>query len=206
MRIEVIPRSFPGAAELARRAVEAAIHVDLDASVGHIGLVLDAPEFEGSGFWQREEDGHGVAGPVLYGAPQDLLVPSPLGEPIRALDPSGLATLETTALDRLRVDRWLHRNFLQLDDLVRTRVRPAEITATDSEALQACWDVWTDGRLRQWQHPGLSQAERRRIFYRVFARRGVLTPRHWEIFHDLWEGRLTGQEGLQAALDGLPTP
>jgi len=204
MRVEVVPSRFPGVAQIARHVRDAAAHVGLEDDLESIGLVLDAPEFEGSGFWQLETSKEAVARAVLYGSPEDLLVADRRRS--GSSDPELLAGLDDAALDVLRLDRWLHRNLLQLDDLRRRRVRPEEIDSKDGEGLQACWDVWTDGRLRAWQHPGLSQAERRRLFYRVFAARAVLVPKHWQVFHELWEGGLAEHEGLLQAIRRLPTP
>ena len=72
------------------------------------------------------------------------------------------------------------------------------------EAYQVCWDVWTDGRLRAERLPGVSLAERRREFFRRFAGGGLLLPRHWKTFHDLWDGQLPGHRGLLEATRRLP--
>jgi hypothetical protein len=183
---------------IAARANLARVHVGLSERVVRLGFVLDAPELEGSGFWLCESSAGGVTA-TLYGAMADLLPEqSPFARHHRAL------VAARPELDLLRVDRWMHRNLLQLDDLLRRRVEPDLIDAADAPALQVCWDVWTDGRLRAWQHPGLSLAERRALFLRTFARGTPLLPRHWEIFHALWEGRLNGHAGLTEAIRGLP--
>jgi hypothetical protein len=183
---------------IAARANLARVHVGLSDRVTRLEFVLDAPELEGSGFWQVEATGTGLTA-SLYGAPSDLLPEqSAWARHHRAVTPT------VVELDLLRVDRWLHRNILQLDDLLERRVDPARVPDGRSTAFQACWDVWTDGRLRAWQHPGLSLAERRALFLRTFSRGTPLLPRHWAVFHELWEGSLSGHDGLVEAIGALP--
>ena len=93
---------------------------------------------------------------------------------------------------------------LQLEDILLGRIDPAAIPPRRSAAFQICWDVWTDGRLKLRALPGISLPERRRVFFRAFAAGGMLLPRHWEVFHQLWEDRLAGQEGILEALRRLP--
>jgi hypothetical protein len=198
MKFEVIFDDHDFAAQIARRANLARVHVGLNDRVRALRFVLDAPELEGSGFWQCEDGADGLVA-TLYGAPADLLSEqSPYTRHHRSV---ASATID---LDLLRVDRWLHRNLLQLDDLLCGRVDPARTPEGQSAAMQSCWDVWTDGRLRAWQHPGLSLAERRAAFIRTFSRSTPLLPRHWAVFHRLWEGSLNGHDGLVRAVDSLP--
>lgn len=183
---------------VATRANLARVHVGLSDRVTRLELVLDAPELEGSGFWQVEPNEAGLTA-CLYGAPTDLLPEqSAYARHHRSVGPA------VVELDLLRVDRWLHRNLLQLDDLLNGRVDPDGVPDGLSNAFQTCWDVWTDGRLRAWQHPGLSLAERRALFLRTFARGTPLLPKHWEVFHALWDGNLQGHEGLVEAARALP--
>ena len=206
LSVEVYPEPLPGSDQYADHARRAAQNVGLVERVEHLTLALDAPEFEGSGYWQIESEPAGPIRATLYGSPADVLA---LDSRVRMfevarLDAETIARTPGVVFDPLRLDRWLHRNLLQLDDILQGRVRSREVQRGDSVGMQACWDVWTDGRLRLWQHPGLSQAERRRIFYRVFADRGLLLPRHWTVFHELWEGHLRDHEGLVAAVARLP--
>lgn len=206
MQIEVFPQELPGSEHYAEHARRAAQNVGLVDRVAQLTLALDAPEFDGSGFWQIEDAGHGAIGATLYGSPADVLA---LDSRVRVfeiarLDAATIARTPGVSFDPLRLDRWLHRNLLQLDDILRDRVCAAKIRRDDAPGMQACWDVWTDGRLRTWQHPGLSQAERRRAFYRIFAHRGMLMPKHWAVFHELWDGHLNGHEGLTEAVGRLP--
>jgi hypothetical protein len=205
MEIAVVPVGFPASDDIRQRTRAAVRNVQLDRSVARLELCFDAPEFEGSGYWtvERQEDGSLHA--TLYGSPLDVLEPPPRGlDPRIDLDLPQLLLREGVRIDPLRLDRWLHRNLLQLDDLIQGRVRPDQVPAERSAGLQAVWDVWTDGRLRLWQHPGMSQAERRRLFFRTFAAHGLLLPRHWATFHDLWECRVENQSGLLASLERLP--
>jgi hypothetical protein len=112
--------------------------------------------------------------------------------------------LPADRVDSLRVDRWLHRNLLQLEDILSGRIQPAALPPGRAGAFQACWDVWTDGRLKQRALPGISLAERRRAFFRSFATGGLLLPRHWEVFHRLWEDRVRDQADLLEAVRILP--
>lgn len=198
MQFEVVFEDEESSGQIAARANLARVHVGLADRVSELCFVLDAPELEGSGFWQSETTPGGLRA-TLYGAPADLLPEqSPYTRHHRSV------SVATKAIDLLRVDRWLHRNLLQLDDLLCARVEPDRVTAKDAAALQACWDVWTDGRLRQWQHPGLSLAERRANFLRIFSRGAPLLPRHWKVFHAMWEGQLHDHDGLVEAVASLP--
>jgi len=201
--VTVGPPEFPAARRLAELTLEAASHIQLDPSARRLEVFFDAPEFADMGFWTIERAGPGAWSATLYGSPSDVLDPQFVSSGL-VLDPKELSRLDDAALDRLRADRWLHRNLLQLDDLIRGRMQPTEVPREVSWALQSVWDVWTDGRLRRQQLPGLTQAERRRIFFRVFARRGVLLPRHWQIFHELWNGDFVDQLGLLDSLRELP--
>jgi hypothetical protein len=203
--VEVLPGDLPGAASLPQLADEAAHHVGVRDKLERLTLVLDAPEFEGVGFWTVETGPQTRVDATLYGSPRDLLVldQPEFGERV-SIDLSVVGNGARHSLDRMRADRWLHRNLLQLEDVLSGLVDPETLPSKMSRAFQNCWDVWTDGRLRLWQRPGLSQAERRRVFYRTFARGGLLLPRHWEVFRDLWEGRAEGQADLLAAAGRLP--
>ena len=199
MEFEVVFDDHDFAQQIAARANLARVHVGLDERVRKLRFVLDAPELAGSGFWQSETGADGLEA-TLYGAPADLLrEQSPYSRHHQSVLPVA------SELDLLRADRWLHRNLLQLGDLLGGRVDPARIPEGKAAALQSCWDVWTDGRLRAWQHPGLSLAERRAAFLRTFSRSTPLLPRHWAIFHGLWEGSLSGHDGLVHAIRSLPT-
>ncbi len=204
MRVIIVPEGFPGTREMSAVASIAARNISLHPEVASLELVFDAPEFQGSGFWTILRATDGIEA-TLYGSPLDVLTPRKVGDdPGIDLDLQRVVLEADSRLDRLQFDRWIHRNLLQLDDLVRGRVRPQEIPSNRSEGLQAVWDVWTDGRLRNWQHPGLSQAERRSVFYRTFAAHGMLLPRHWETFHRLWKGDFGEQTGLLRSLEQLP--
>lgn len=203
--IRIEPTDFPGLAQIEVAARSAIDHFELQSRLIELRLVIDAPEFEGDGFWSLERDGVEGIHATLYGSPRDLLRPGDWREdPRRLLDVSQLAALGADRLDRLRLDRWLHRNLLQLDDLLSGRVDPRRVSSESSAGLQAVWDVWTDGRLRARQQPGYTQAERRRLFFRTFAQRGLLLPRHWEIYHRLWDGKYGDQDALLLALESLP--
>ncbi len=205
IQVEVLPDDLPGASVLPHLADEAAGHVGVRESLQHLTLVLDAPEFEGVGYWTVESGARPRVDATLYGSPRDLLVLSnpDFGERV-SIDLAEVGSGRRHTLDRMRADRWLHRNLLQLQDVLSGTVDPDRLPSVSTCAFQNCWDVWTDGRLRQWQRPGLSLAERRRAFYRAFARGGMLLPRHWDVFRDLWEGRMGSQEEILSAAMRLP--
>ena len=206
MQVEVFPMELPGSDRYPEHARRAAAHVGLGDRVARLVLALDAPEFVGDGFWQLEADDDGRVHATLYGSPSDVLRLDSrvLGLELARLDAETLRDMPGVRFEPLQLDRWLHRNLLQLDDLIEGRVRPGDVDRKQSSALQACWNVWTDGRLRAWQQPGMSQGERRSVFYRTFAPSGTLLPRHWQVFHDLWEGNLADHDGLVAAVERLP--
>jgi hypothetical protein len=205
VRIRLEPAGFPGTDLVIEAANLAAANLGMDARLRELEIVFDAPEFSGSSFFmvQNLPQEAGFKAQV-YGSPEDVLARGAVGGDPDALSPARLRELDPDAVDRMRLDRWLHRNLLQLDDLLSGRVDPTGIPAGKSLPLQSLWDVWTDGRLRERQMPGLTQAERRSIFFRVFARHGLLLPRHWRLFHELWEGKHANQAGLLRALEGLP--
>ena len=205
MDLRVEPVDFPAVPLLRHAALTAVAHLGLQQRLECLELVLDAPEFEASAFWSIEVEGDGPVHAALYGSPRDVLRPGAWNEdPGLTLDLTRLASLGEERVDRMRVDRWLHRNLLQLDDLLSGRMLPAAVPPRRAAGLQAVWDVWTDGRLRALQFPGFTQAERRRIFFRVFAQHGLLLPRHWDVFHRLWNDEFADQQGLLNALDALP--
>jgi len=207
MRTELVPGGFPAREEILAEAHTAARRLRLHERLSKLTLVLDAPEFEGGGFWSVELEPDGGVLAILYGSPLDVLHPAPRGGDRQlGLDEDRLSEVPAERVDRLRADRWIYRNLLQLDDLLSRRVDPEKISRSRSTAFQTCWDVWTDGRLKGRSMPGISQAERRGVFFRTFAAGGLLLPRHWAIFHDLWEGRLADQTGLMQALAELPPP
>ncbi len=204
MRARLVPRNFPRGGEIEEAALDAAVHLGLTEQVARLQLVLDAPEFEEGGYWLIETGREGVEA-TLYSSPRDVLTPpSHRDRPDLGLDEDQLDQLDPRQVDLLRLDRWLHRNLLQLGDILHRRIDPGGIPRDACAAFQICWDVWTDGRLKQRALPGISLAERRRHFFRRFASVGMLLPQHWRVFHALWEGRLAGQEGLLEAVRGLP--
>jgi hypothetical protein len=204
MYVEVIPESFPRAIALQEIGLAAATNLGMPTKLSTLRLVLDAPEFEDAGYWQIE-DPHGSPCAILYASIVDLLTPrSREDSRKRDLDEERLGELTEERFDRLGIDRWIHRNLLQLDDLLEARIDPRKLTRAETAAFQACWEVWTDGRLKRMSLPGTSLAERRRVFFRVFARGGLLLPHHWRVFHQLWDGGLQGHAGLTEAVRRLP--
>ncbi len=206
MQIEWIPEAFPRRDDLMQVAAIAARQIGLDEELHGLRLVLDAPEFEEGGYWELEERDDG-SWAILYASPRDVLAPLGYGEFVEpGLDEDRLHEVPPERVELLRADRWIHRNLLQLEDILKTRIEPGAIPAGTSAAFQLCWDVWTDGRLKLRALPGISLPERRRVFFRAFAAGGMLLPRHWEVFHQLWEDRLAGQEGILEAMRRLPAP
>lgn len=206
MRIEWVPEGFPRREELMELAGHAARELGLGEQISGLRMVLDAPEFEEGGFWEIDPREDGRWG-VLYASPRDVLAPPGYGVDVEiGLDEERLAELPRERVELLRADRWIHRNLLQLEDILQGRIDPGAIPKGESAAFQVCWDVWTDGRLKLRALPGISLPERRRVFFRAFAAGGMLLPRHWEVFHQLWEDRLGAQEGILSAVKRLPFP
>ncbi len=204
MRTEVIPEQFPQRVLLEESARLAAANLEMSSRLSVLRLVLDAPEFELGGYWQVESERDGLHA-IIYASILDLLTPRSATESrVRDLDEELLQELGVERIDRLRIDRWLHRNLLQLDDLLCKRIQPSTLSRADAAAFQACWEVWTDGRLKALSLPGISLAERRRVFFRTFAGRGLLLPRHWKVFHGLWDGDFQDHRGLIEASRRLP--
>ncbi len=114
------------------------------------------------------------------------------------------ATVEAPPFAPVRGERFLHHHFLAVADMLVSRIDPARVPPVRAEAFQEVWDVTIDGRLRRHHLPGLPVAERRRRFARLFGPAGVLLPRHWELFHELWECDDPTQDGLLACADRLP--
>lgn len=111
-------------------------------------------------------------------APHDAwtLRPIPRTEP--AWDPAAFAPV--------KAQRLLHHQLLWARDLCDGSLDPTAVPASLAEAFQEAWSVGVDGRLRRAGTPGIGEGERRSRFLRVFAPAGVITPAHWQIFHELW--------------------
>ncbi len=87
-----------------------------------------------------------------------------------------------------KAQRLLHHEFLWARDLCDGTLDPAAVPASLAEAFQEAWAATVDSRLRRAGLPGLGEGERRIRFLRLFATGGVVTPAHWQVFHDLWSG------------------
>lgn len=114
--------------------------------------------------------------------------------------------LDAADLSQRKAERFLFHQILMVRDLCDKTVDPASIPPDLSEAFQEAWSVTVDGRLKRSMLPGYSQAERRRRFFRVFSRGGILLPQHWQVFHTLWEWDRLDQQSLQGLLERLPRP
>jgi hypothetical protein len=105
----------------------------------------------------------------------------------------------------LNAQRTLYQQLLFVRDLLEGRVQPDSLAPESCEAFQEAWLVTIDGRLRRAGLPHLSAAQRRLRFLHVFAFGAVLTPCHWKIFNQLWEGELPDQTSVVAKIHRLPT-
>jgi len=100
--------------------------------------------------------------------------------------------------------RFLYQQLLLVRDILDGLLVPGTLPPSLAEAFQEAWLTTIDGRLERAGLPHLSAPERRLRFLHRFAPAGVLTPSHWGIFHDLWDGKLTDQAAVLAKVRLLP--
>lgn len=118
--------------------------------------------------------------------------------------PDALPALSNDDFSLLNTQRALYQQLLLVRDLIDGRLRPDLLPPKVSEAFQEAWLVTIDGRLQRAGLPHLSAARRRLRFLHVFSSGAVLTPSHWMIFNQLWEGELLDQDSLMARFHLLP--
>lgn len=103
-----------------------------------------------------------------------------------------------------KAQRTVYQQLLLVRDLLAGSLQPQAVDPQASEAFQEAWLVTVDGRLQRAGLPHHSAAERRLRFVRVFAPAGVLTPRHWTIFNQLWDDDYPVQATVLARIRALP--
>ena len=219
MRIDVLPDSFPFASRLRDVAEQAAERLGLEAWLDRVTVVVDDIAHDervwvGPDAAAADEDGRGRAmriwchaghfirdrGAALAILPGDF--PWEIRDPFAAAEGSDESL--PPAFVPAKAERFVYHQFLMLRDLRDGTLAPAEVPAGMSWSFLECWAVVIDGRLRRDGLPGYPVADRRRRFYRTFARGGLVLPQHWQIFRELWDEEDWTQERLLAALASLP--
>ncbi len=209
--MEVLIRAddFRFADELRALAVAAAARLGLDAVAKRLELVVDDVACDERVWFGRVPGSDGAV--RIYCHPDQFLkdhgaafvsLPEQLPWELPPLDPDVEAT--EPAFAQAKAERFLYHQFLQLRDMAEGMVAPGEVPPDLAEAFQEVWAVTVDGRLRRHGLPGAPIAERRRRFFRVFSRGGLLLPQHWQIFRELWDGDEWDVRGLAAAARELP--
>jgi hypothetical protein len=195
--LRVEPAEWAHAAAVATLAREAAARHGLADLLNELTLVMDdiAP---GERPWLRR------AGPgslEIYGHPGHFLAEggaAPGGDranlPWELRAPAGPPAAAPFAA--ARGERFLHHHFLAAVDVLVRRIAPSRVPPALAEAFQEVWDVTIDGRLQRRDLPGVPVADHRQRFALIFGAAGVLLPRHWERFHELWSWDDPTQEGL----------
>ncbi len=211
METRVIPADWPLASLMLPHVAEAAGRLGLDGRLAAIVLVADAIATDDRS-WLRFDGDAGARRLTIWFHPDQVVNDRPgrgrarpesqawdLG-PLPAESPPAAAAEYSLA----NAMRFLYQQFLLARDLLDGALAPANVPPSLVEAFQEAWLTTIDGRLNREGLPHLSAAERRLSFLRLFARAGVLTPSHWAIFNDLWEGRLADQSAVLAKVRLLP--
>jgi hypothetical protein len=205
MRVVITPEDWEHADALAALALCAAMEHGLPVHLDALHLVLDAPSPDDHPWLERR----GERALAVYVHPDRLrsdqdagLIMEPTSRPWELARRPDAPRAERFSTPH--AERFLHHVLLSLADLLEGRIRPDAVPADLTEAFQEAWDVTLDGRLRGRSLPGLPVAERRRRFFRTFSGSGCLLPRHWEIFHELWENADPTHETIAAQARGLP--
>jgi hypothetical protein len=218
VQVICLPEEHPLAPVLQPLAAAAARRLELPDHLAALTLCLDdiAPDDRvWFSFGSGDATARGEAPPVrltLYLHP-DLVTrdrPASLSVMPAVMDweqhqpPADAAGEGAEDLSRAKAERFLYHHLLFVRDLRQGRLTRLGVPRRHLEALQELWAITVDGRLRHWNLPGYSAAERRRRFLRVFSVAGVLLPEHWQIFHELWEEEEIGAKRLLHMLERLP--
>ncbi len=207
MDIRLIPADWPLAELLLPVAATAVDRLDLEPRLGRLELIPDAMSADDR-CWLRlngdaltlwfhpdqvlcDRPGHGTARPE----PRDWeMAPAPRRE----------ADLPVDDFSSPNAHRFLYQQLLLIRDVLTGDLHPEQVPPSLLEAFQEAWLVTVDGRLQREGLPHLSAAERRMRFLRLFSPAGVLTPNHWAIFNDLWEGSLVDEAAVLSRVRLLP--
>lgn len=111
---------------------------------------------------------------------------------------------DKSTFSRSRSEAFLHHHLWTVQDIMTGQVIAEMVPRTLTEAFAALWAVVVDGRLARHHLPGYELAERRGQFSRLFSTAGILLPGHWQLFQALWDGSITDQKQVLAAVRQLP--
>lgn len=209
-RLSVVPADWPQWPQLEPLLRAAVERLELAAILAQLTLVLDAPAADERAWLQL-----GGQPPrrhvTIWLHPDQLLgertgqssVPAARDWELRPA-PASAAVPEATDVCLPDAQRTLYQQLLLVRDLCDGTLQPRAIEPALSEAFQEAWLVTVDGRLQRACLPHLSAAQRRLRFLHVFAPAGVLTPCHWAIFNQLWDGMLPDQATVLNRIKRLP--
>ncbi len=209
--IAMVPADDALAPMLIPLADHAAEHLDLARWLAAITLVADDLEDDERPWFDLAREGERRA-LTVYLHPDAVLKDHPRGIGPRAQRPAwelsapppAPAPPAVDSFSPVKAQRVLHHLFLLVRDLCDGSLTPADVPSSLAEAFQEAWAVTVDGRLRRAGWPGLSEGERRIRFLRLFATGGVVTPAHWQVFHELWTGEAAVQAEVLRRVRRLP--
>jgi hypothetical protein len=211
MELHLIPEDWPLADQLLPLAASAVARLELEDRLDRLELIPDAMAPDDRS-WLRLDRGGGGAALTLWFHPDQVLRDRPGHGTARpetrdwelAPVPPEEPAIDGADFSAPNAQRFLYQQLLLVQDLLAGRLHPDRVPPSLVEAFQEAWLVTVDGRLQREALPHLSAAERRMRFLRLFSPAGVLTPRHWSIFNDLWEGRVAEEAEVLAQVRLLP--
>jgi hypothetical protein len=206
LRISLVPDDRPDGEQLLDAARHVAATLALGEYLSSLTLVVDDIFDDDRAWFESRPGGHLEIycheGNFLPRTPElhsmmPRILPWEFKE--KHADPAG-----GSVYSRPQTERFLFHELQALKDMLDGSIVAAGVPADLAEAFQEAWAVCIDGRLRRQSLPGLTIAERRRIFYRIFSEGGVLLPSHWDVFHQLWECDSPDNESLLDWVSRLP--
>jgi hypothetical protein len=211
VEIRLIPEDWPLAPPLLALAGTVVERLDLEELLGRLELIPDAMTADDRS-WLRLDRAHDPAALTLWFHPDQILRDRPghgAARPeVRSWEllppPRQEPEIDVAEFSPPNAQRFLYQQLLLVRDVLTGRLHPEKIPSSLVEAFQEAWLVTVDGRLHREALPHLSAAERRLRFLRLFSPAGVLTPGHWAIFNDLWEGRVAEEAEVLAKVRLLP--
>ncbi len=195
MEIRLIPHDWPLADRVLPLAASAVDRLELGARLHTLELIPDAMTADDR-CWVRLDRSGDQVGLTIWFHPDQVLSDRPGHGPARpeASDwelhpaPRQEPPVPEHEFSPPNAQRFLYQQLLLIQDILAERLHPESIPPSLVEAFQEAWLVTVDGRLQREGLPHLSAAERRMRFLRLFSPAGVLTPAHWNIFNEFWEG------------------
>jgi hypothetical protein len=207
--VRVLPADWPLCDQLAPLAVTAVERLELTERIATLTLILDALAADDRP-WFRLDGGGSPWRLAIWLHPDQVLRDRPRPQSpatVWEMAPPVAEPLPPAATDFSlpNAQRFLYQQLLLVRDLLDGAVTPSAVPAELSEAFQEAWLVTVDGRLQRLGLPHQSAAEHRLRFLHVFAPAGVLTPGHWSVFNQLWDGGLADQPAVLAKVRQLPS-